>query len=77
MIEVIETCANPKGLCSISPRKEVCVLACPDKNVGTVRVVHFDKGSKTLMINAHQTALAAIALNTEGSILATASDKVI
>jgi WD repeat-containing protein 45 len=53
MIEVIETCANPKGLCTISPRKEVCVLACPDKNVGTVRVVHFDKGSKTLMINAH------------------------
>jgi len=53
MIEVIETCANPKGLCAISPSKEVCVIACPEKNPGTLRVVHFDKGPKTVMINAH------------------------
>lgn len=77
MIEVIETCINLKGLCTISASKEVCVLACPDKKVGTVRIVHFDKGSKTVMINAHQSTLAAITLNTEGNILASASDKVI
>jgi hypothetical protein len=53
MIEVIETCPNPKGLVAVSPSKEVCVLASPDKNVGTVRVLHFDKGSKTFMIHAH------------------------
>lgn len=76
MIEVVETCPNPKGLCAISPSKDVCVLACPEKKVGTVRVIHFDKGSKTLMINAHQSSIAALALNNDGTLLATASDKV-
>lgn len=47
MIEVIETCLNTKGLCAVSPSKEICVLASPEKNLGAVRVVHFDKGSKT------------------------------
>lgn len=53
MIEVIETAPNPKGICALSPSKEVCVLACPEKKVGTVRVVHFDKGNKTTLIDAH------------------------
>ena len=53
MIEVIETAQNPKGICGLSPSKEVCVLACPEKKVGTVRVVHFDKGNKTTLIDAH------------------------
>lgn len=76
MIEVIETCPNPKGLLAVSPSKEICVLASPDKNVGVVRVLHFDKAQKTIMINAHQSSVAAMTLNTEGNLLATASDKV-
>jgi hypothetical protein len=76
MIEVVETCANPKGICAVSPSKEVCVLACPERKVGVVRVVHFDKDSKTTMINAHQSSIAAIAVNNDGTLLASASDKV-
>ena len=53
MIEVIETYNNPKGICVFSPSKEICVLACPEKKAGTVRVVHFDKNSKTTLIDAH------------------------
>ncbi len=53
MIEVVETASNPKGLCAMSPSKDVCVMASPDKKVGTVRVIHFDKGGKTLLVNAH------------------------
>jgi hypothetical protein len=53
MIEVIETNTNPKGICAVSPSKEICVLACPEKKPGTVRVLHFDKGNKTIMIDAH------------------------
>ena len=75
MIEVIETCPNPKGLAAVSPSKEVCILACPDKKLGLVRVVHFDKGSKIQIINAHQSSISAIVLNHEGNLLATASDK--
>ena len=46
MIEVIETCANPKGIVSVNPSKEICVLAAPDKNVGQIKIIHFDKGPK-------------------------------
>jgi hypothetical protein len=46
LMEVIETCQNPKGICAVSPSKEVCVLAAPEKKLGQVRIVHFDKGSK-------------------------------
>ena len=53
MIEVIETCPNPKGLVAVSPSKEICVLASPDKTIGTIRVLHFDKGMKTQVINVH------------------------
>ncbi len=61
----------------MSPSKDVCVMACPDKKIGTIRVINFDKASKTVNVNAHQSSLAALALNTEGTLLASASDKVI
>ena len=53
MIEVIETAPNAKGLCAISPSKDVCVMACPEKKVGSVRIVHFDKASKVVNVVAH------------------------
>jgi hypothetical protein len=53
MIEVIETAPNAKGLCAISPSKDVCVMACPEKKVGSVRIVHFDKASKSVSVAAH------------------------
>jgi hypothetical protein len=77
MIEVIETCPNPRGLLAVSPSKEICVLASPDKSAGIVRVLHFDKAQKTIMITAHQSSIAALTLNSEGNLLATASDKVL
>ena len=46
MIEVLETSPNPKGIVAVSPSKEICVLAAPDKTVGLVKVIHFDKGPK-------------------------------
>ncbi len=51
-------------------------MACPEKKVGSVRIVHFDKASKIVSVAAHQSQLAALALNNEGTLLATASDKV-
>jgi len=31
MVEVIETCPNIRGLVAVSPSKDVCVLASPEK----------------------------------------------
>lgn len=60
-------------MCSVSPSKEICVLAVPDKKAGSVRIIHFDKGNKTTLIDAHQQAISSLALNHEGTILASAS----
>lgn len=76
LIDTIETVSNTKGLCAMSPSKDVCVMACPEKKVGHVRLIHFDKGSKTVNVEAHQSSLASLSLNNEGTLLATASDKV-
>jgi WD repeat-containing protein 45 len=34
LIDTIETVSNTKGLCAMSPSKDVCVMACPEKKVG-------------------------------------------
>jgi WD40 repeat protein len=52
----------------------VTVLAYPDKTKGFVRVKSYDK-SMTTLINAHESAIACIALNSDGTLIATASDK--
>lgn len=51
-------------------------MAIPEKKTGTVRVVHFDKGSKTQLIDAHTSAIASLALNNDGTLLATSSNTV-
>jgi len=75
MIDVFTTVTNLKGIISVCAQKESCVFAIPDKNEGDVRVVHVDKDNKTTQINAHQTAISALALNFEGTLLASSSDK--
>jgi hypothetical protein len=52
-MEAIETCSNTKGLCALSSSKDICVLASPDKQEGSVRLIHFDKGGKNVAIKAH------------------------
>ena len=50
-------------------------MATPDKKEGVVRVTHFDRAGKQFLINAHISAISALALNSDGSLLATASQK--
>lgn len=38
VLETIETCPNPKGLCTISSMKEELILAYPSKKIGMVEV---------------------------------------
>jgi len=50
------------------------VLACPGVSKGTVRVELYDL-RKSQLIAAHESELAAISINQQGTRLATASDK--
>lgn len=74
LIDAIDTCNNPKGICALNTETNNAVLATPDREKGSVRVSLCDK-SAIHTIQAHQGALAAIALNNTGSIMATASEK--
>lgn len=77
LIHKFETIANPHGLCSLSPEDKTCVLACPSIQKGVVRVERLDSGSnkKNHFIPAHDSTVACIALTSDGSKLATASEK--
>ncbi len=70
----MDTYENPKGIVAVSSDSKVTVLAYPDKTKGFVRVKSYDK-SMTTLINAHESAIASIALNSDGTLIATASDK--
>jgi WD40 repeat protein len=73
-IDRIETVENKLGLCALSPSSSRQVLACPGKpgTRGQLRVEVFGKPN---FIDAHESELAAIALNTEGTMVATASQR--
>lgn len=78
LIHKFETVPNPLGLCALSPLGDNCVLACPAVQKGMVRVERLDqtnRDKKNFFIPAHDSGLACIALNNDGSLLATASEK--
>ena len=74
LIDAIDTCVNPKGICALSPDPNISVLATPDKQKGHVKITVYEKNN-SYIIAAHQSSLSALALNFTGTLLATASDK--
>lgn len=74
-LDIIDTFENPKGIVALSYDPNKTVLAYPaDKTKGYVRVKFYEPNT-TSLINAHESTIAYIALNKDGSLLATASDK--
>ena len=74
LVDHIETTWNPRGLCALCPNANNTVLACPGLKPGHVKVELYDM-SKNIVIPAHESDLACLSLNQDGSRLATASDK--
>ena len=74
LLHTLETVSNPKGLCALCADSRMCVLGCPGLQKGHLRVELFDISRSTL-IAAHESALSCIALNLDGSRLATASER--
>ena len=73
LLSQLDTCANPTGLCALSAGAAM-VLAVPGAKPGHVHVELYSTKSVT-KIEAHESALACIALSADGSLLATASEK--
>lgn len=74
LLHTIETVSNPKGLCSLCTNSASCVLACPGLQKGHIRVELFHITRSTL-ISAHESSLSCISLSTDGTRLATASER--
>ena len=74
LLDQINTQPNPRGLVALCPHPSNNVLACPGVNRGHVRVELYDVRKSTI-ITAHESDLARLQLNGDGSLVATASDK--
>lgn len=75
-LHVFDTCHNPRGLCSLSPSSTNSILALPGLRAGHIQLVDLSTtDSAPLDIAAHDSVLACITLNIQGTKLATASNK--
>lgn len=79
---VVETGDNPRGLCEISPytTSERQVMVFPGHKTGSLQIMDFNTSSpgassSPVNILAHQGAIACVALNNQGTMVATASMK--
>jgi hypothetical protein len=70
----LTTNANTQGLCVLASASEPWILCCPGQSTGSVRVQVGQDTHATHVFTAHQTGLAALALNASGSLVATGSE---
>lgn len=74
LLHTIETTSNPHGITELCADSRSCVLVSCGLTKGHVRVELFDM-PRTTHIAAHDSALSCLALNRDGSLLATASER--
>ena len=76
LIDCLDTCSNPKGLVAVNTSDNNSILATLFIDKGYVRVRDFNKDSQgEVTMPVHDGMVGCMALNREGSILATALDK--
>lgn len=85
LLDSIETIENKKGLCCLSVGSERTVLICPGMQLGRALVIFYPRAfgelqapaerERTTIVAAHESSIAAMGIDYNGTLLATASDK--
>jgi len=75
LIDAIDTCNNPKGLCALNPDgQDKAILVTPASQKGYVRIAYYSPQNTNTVFKAHDSAIEAIQLSKTGEYLATASE---
>lgn len=74
-LHVFETCENPKGLCALSSGENTAILVIPSQKPGGILIINLGNPKDTKETVAHESALSCIAINAEGTLVATTSQK--
>jgi hypothetical protein len=74
LIAQYETCANPKGLCTMISNNNHTVIAIPGCKPGDLRI-EMVESKRSFAINAHMTPLSNIAMTMDGKLCATSSER--
>ena len=80
LLNTIDTNPNPNALSALSPSSENCYLAYPSNSSGSAgELLIFDAIhlQPITIIQAHKSPLSCVAFSYDGSLVATASDKVL
>ncbi|GAQ88153.1 WD40 repeat protein [Klebsormidium nitens] len=76
ILDTLETAPNPKAICAFSPSTESSYLALPaSATAGEIVVYDAMHLTAVCQIQAHKAPLAALAINSDGSLLASASER--
>ena len=75
IINIFQTYENKKGLFAISSDDKILVIAFPYRHNGYVKIKNYNKPTNVPAINAHDGNISFLAINHEGTLLATSSEK--
>ena len=75
----LKTCENPRGTHALAVHENKITIATPHIQAGSVQMTHYEDGKIrnefSIVISAHQNAITNLALNRDGSNLATMSEQ--
>ena len=74
-IDMFDTFENNNGIVGFSQGPMISVLAFPYESKGKVRIVNFNSLAQPPILQAHESKIACLCVNINGTLLATASDK--
>ena len=74
-IDMFDTFENNNGIVSLSTGDLISVLAFPFEKKGHVKLVNLNSLKQPPIVEAHESGIACLSININGTLLATASDK--